>query len=410
MYKLSETSFSFIRDIIAATLGVEMHHLVPPYPNEDTLDYRLSLILKSDFDYHDLFNTNALSEMESGTIYFIHNTLKLNYAIFPLSDISRGEFLMFGPFLYETPNGDFFERILAKNHIGKNDAAALQIFYSTVPVVPEPIMAASAYSIACELYGTFDTSRIMHRNLDSVVVGNSQPDESLQFSMDVLERRYRDENALLTAISHGDYDAAVRHLRHFASFNILPRSNDILRDHKNMLIILNTLMRKATEKGGVHPVYLDRLSGAFAVKIEQTTDSVAAKCLALDMLRRYCQLVQNNSHRGYSLVVQRTLNYINLHLSDELSLASIAGALGFNAAYLSAQFSRECRETLTNYVHTVRLEAACRMLDETDLSVSEIASRIGIEDAAYFSRLFRKKYGVSPQQYRTRALETHLLK
>ncbi len=401
---MSDSFLSFIRDIIAATLGVEMHHLVPPYPNEDLLDYRLSLILKSDFDYHDLFNASALSEMESDTICFVRNTLKLHYVLLPVPDVPRGEFLMFGPFLYETPSGDFLERILAQNHIAKNDAAALQIFYSTVPVVPEPTMAAAAHAVARALYG--HPAHIVYRNLDSVVSVSAQPDESLRFSMEVLEQRYHNENALLTAISHGDYDAAVRHLRHFAGFTLIPRTDNLLREHKNMLIILNTLMRKATEHGGVHPLYLDHLSGAFAVKIEQTADPVSAKCLALDMLRRYCQLVQKNSHRGYSLAVQRTLNYINLHVSDDLSLAAIADALGFNAAYLSAQFSREYGETLTSYVHNLRLQTASQLLDETDLSVCEIAARVGIVDAAYFSRLFRKKYGFSPQHYRTRASET----
>ncbi len=400
---MRDSLLSFIRDIIAAALGVEMHHLVPPYPDESLLDYRLSLILKSDFDYHDLFNAAALSEMEADTICFVHNTLKLHYVLFPMPDAPCGEFLMFGPFLYETPSGDFLDRILAKNHIDKSDAAALQIFYSTVPVVPEPTMTAAAHAVSRVLYD--HPARITYRNLDSVVSVTEQPDESLRFSMELLEQRYRNENALLNAISHGDYDAAVRHLRHFASFTLMPRTDDVLRDHKNMLIVLNTLMRKATEQGGVHPVYLDRLSGAFAVKIEQTADPVSAKCLALDMLRRYCHLVQNNSHRGYSLAVQRTLNYINLHLSDDLSLADIADALGFNAAYLSAQFSREYGETLTNYVHTLRLQTACRLLDETDLSVSEVAARVGIVDAAYFSRLFRKKYGISPHHYRTRASE-----
>lgn len=82
-------------------------------------------------------------------------------------------------------------------------------------------------------------------------------------------------------------------------------------------------------------MYIDQLSGALAVKIERVADTVEANRLGLEMLRRYCRLVRNDAHSGCSQAVQKTLSYISLHLSGELSLRSIAAALGFNATYLS---------------------------------------------------------------------------
>ena len=259
--------------------------------------------------------------------------------------------------------------------------------------------------MACQLYGAHDPARVVHRTLASTVTGRAQPDEAFQFSMELLERRYRDENALLAAVSRGDYDAAVRHLGRFSIKNFTPRTGELLRDVKNMLIVVNTLLRKAAESGGVHPVYIDQLSGALAVKIERVADTMEANRLGLEMLRRYCRLVRNDAHSGCSQAVQKTLSYISLHLSGELSLRSIAAALGFNATYLSAQFSRERGETLTAYIHTLRLQTARRLLDETDLPVAEVAARVGMVDVAYFSRLFKKKYGLSPLRYRARPAE-----
>ncbi|MFQ7002415.1 MAG: helix-turn-helix transcriptional regulator [Ruthenibacterium lactatiformans] len=222
--------------------------------------------------------------------------------------------------------------------------------------------------------------------------------------MELLERRYRDENALLAAVSRGDYDAAVRHLGRFSIKFHAPHRR-AAAGRQNMLIVVNTLLRKAAESGGVHPVYIDQLSGALAVKIERVADTVEANRLGLEMLRRYCRLVRNDAHSGCSQAVQKTLSYISLHLSGELSLRSIAAALGFSATYLSAQFSRERGETLTAYIHTLRLQTARRLLDETDLPVAEVAARVGMVDVAYFSRLFKKKYGLSPLRYRARPAE-----
>ena len=351
---MADVPFAFIRDMMAAALGVEAHLLRPPYKDAQEFDYRLSRILRADFDYKDIFSASAMHGLEEGTVYYVHNTLELNYVFMPVPGPKPRSVLLFGPFLYEAASGPFFERVLAQNRIGKGDAAALRTFYGTVPEVAEPTMAAAAHAVACQLYGAHDPARVVHRTLASTVTGRAQPDEAFQFSMELLERRYRDENALLAAVSR---------------------------------------------------VYIDQLSGALAVKIERVADTVEANRLGLEMLRRYCRLVRNDAHSGCSQAVQKTLSYISLHLSGELSLRSIAAALGFNATYLSAQFSRERGETLTAYIHTLRLQTARRLLDETDLPVADVAARVGMVDVAYFSRLFKKKYGLSPLRYRARPAE-----
>ncbi len=367
---MADVPFAFIRDMMAAALGVEAHLLRPPYKDAQEFDYRLSRILRADFDYKDIFSASAMHGLEEGTVYYVHNTLELNYVFMPVPGPKPRSVLLFGPFLYEAASGPFFERVLAQNRIGKGDAAALRTFYGTVPEVAEPTMAAAAHAVACQLYGAHDPARVVHRTLASTVTGRAQPDEAFQFSME-----------------------------------FTPRTGELLRDVKNMLIVVNTLLRKAAESGGVHPVYIDQLSGALAVKIERVADTVEANRLGLEMLRRYCRLVRNDAHSGCSQAVQKTLSYISLHLSGELSLRSIAAALGFNATYLSAQFSRERGETLTAYIHTLRLQTARRLLDETDLPVADVAARVGMVDVAYFSRLFKKKYGLSPLRYRARPAE-----
>ena len=261
---MADVPFAFIRDMMAAALGVEAHLLRPPYKDAQEFDYRLSRILRADFDYKDIFSASAMHGLEEGTVYYVHNTLELNYVFMPVPGPKPRSVLLFGPFLYEAASGPFFERVLAQNRIGKGDAAALRTFYGTVPEVAEPTMAAAAHAVACQLYGAHDPARVVHRTLASTVTGRAQPDEAFQFSMELLERRYRDENALLAAVSRGDYDAAVRHLGRFSIKNFTPRTGELLRDVKNMLIVVNTLLRKAAESGGVHPVYIDLLSGALA--------------------------------------------------------------------------------------------------------------------------------------------------
>ena len=189
---MADIPFAFIRDMMAAALGVEAHLLRPPYKDAQEFDYRLSRILRADFDYKDIFSASAMHGLEEGTVYYVRNTLELNYTFMPVPGPKPRSVLLFGPFLYEAASGPFFERVLAQNRIGKGDAAALRTFYGTVPEVAEPTMAAAAHAVACQLYGAHDPARVVHRTLASTVTGRAQPDEAFQFSMELLERRYRD--------------------------------------------------------------------------------------------------------------------------------------------------------------------------------------------------------------------------
>jgi transcriptional regulator GlxA family with amidase domain len=54
------------------------------------------------------------------------------------------------------------------------------------------------------------------------------------------------------------------------------------------------------------------------------------------------------------------------------------------------------------YVHALRLEEAKQMLESGDLAIEAIANEVGYEDAAFFSRLFRRKVNLTPAQYRRR--------
>ena len=150
---MADVPFAFIRDMMAAALGVEAHLLRPPYKDAQEFDYRLSRILRADFDYKDIFSASAMRGLEEGTVYYVHNTLELNYVFMPVPGPKPRSVLLFGPFLYEAASGPFFERVLAQNRIGKGDAAALRTFYGTVPEVAEPTMAAAAHAVACQQIG-----------------------------------------------------------------------------------------------------------------------------------------------------------------------------------------------------------------------------------------------------------------
>ena len=81
------------------------------------------------------------------------------------------------------------------------------------------------------------------------------------------------------------------------------------------------------------------------------------------------------------------------------SLLDLARQIGLNDCTLKRGFREVFGTTAFGYLHDYRLEQARQLLLENRLNVSEIACQIGFGSCSYLSKVFRKKYGVSPKQY-----------
>ena len=88
------------------------------------------------------------------------------------------------------------------------------------------------------------------------------------------------------------------------------------------------------------------------------------------------------------------------YTSPDISIAAIAKGSGFSESQVRRMFKAKLRVTPIKYINYLRLEKAKKMLTESNFSVSEIAFATGFEDQFYFSRIFKKQYGISPLSYR----------
>ncbi|MDO4322721.1 MAG: response regulator [Lachnospiraceae bacterium] len=99
--------------------------------------------------------------------------------------------------------------------------------------------------------------------------------------------------------------------------------------------------------------------------------------------------------------------YIHSHLSEPLSLESIAEDLHISASHLSRTFKKVLNESLTEYINKTRIAKAKEYLQTTDTLTYEIAELVGYHDPTYFSSIFKKYTGVSPTEYRQRQNRPH---
>jgi two-component system response regulator YesN len=91
--------------------------------------------------------------------------------------------------------------------------------------------------------------------------------------------------------------------------------------------------------------------------------------------------------------------------SPDLSIEGISREVRLSAAYVCRLFKEAAGQTVHSYITQYRLERARELLSDRKLpKMSEVASRTGFADANYFARVFRKATGLTPSQYRERAL------
>lgn len=99
-------------------------------------------------------------------------------------------------------------------------------------------------------------------------------------------------------------------------------------------------------------------------------------------------------------VLHRVIEYIDTHLSEDLSLTYLADLSGFNSSYLSRLFKQVKKENISDYILHKRMKLAKKMLLETNEKVQDIAVKTGYMSAHSFARVFRKETGLAPKEYR----------
>jgi AraC-like DNA-binding protein len=93
-------------------------------------------------------------------------------------------------------------------------------------------------------------------------------------------------------------------------------------------------------------------------------------------------------------------HYIDQHYKENINLDMLAERVNINKYYMSHAFKREYGVSPINYLIFCRIREGKRLLSETDLSLSQIATVLGFSSSSYFSQSFRNSEGMSPSEYR----------
>jgi len=105
--------------------------------------------------------------------------------------------------------------------------------------------------------------------------------------------------------------------------------------------------------------------------------------------------------------MHKVVEYINSHISENLSIDDICGAVHISKYHFCRQFKKTMGLTVMQYILKTRIVAAKSMLEDEALSVSEISDKCGFCSVSYFCRVFKEDSALTPLQYRKKVSRRH---
>ena len=115
-------------------------------------------------------------------------------------------------------------------------------------------------------------------------------------------------------------------------------------------------------------------------------------------------IIRNQTQDQNALIppakIQKICRYIDTHLTEALTVASVANTFSYHPTYLNTLFHRYVGKSIHDYITQRKISGVSHMLCTTDLSVAEIAQLYHFSDSSHLARVYRKWTGKSPQQER----------
>ena len=177
-------------------------------------------------------------------------------------------------------------------------------------------------------------------------------------------------------------DLITEHVR-FNDFSGFPRRINLFFDSKVSELILE--MVKEFDEGSIYSgSYINGLFSAW-----------------LSLVARHINLGKNGASFRKS-VIDQVIKYIHEHFNEQLSNEDIGKHFHFNPNYLNELMVAQTGVSLRQYIINFRMKKALNLIINSNLSISDIARAIGYNDIHYFSRIFKKKTGYSPEKIRQR--------
>ncbi len=209
----------------------------------------------------------------------------------------------------------------------------------------------------------------------------------------------REEPALLAAIRRGERREA-RHVINRVLTVIYSLGGSQIELLKSMAMELVVMMTRAAVQAGGDPTHILGINYQSLTGLSKVGDSEELATWLCAMLEQVIDGIQSSDRHPNAVQLARALDYMEAHLAEALPRDEVARAAGLSPSRFSHLMRSKLGMPFTELLTRLRVDRACHLLAHTQRDLAQIALECGFGDQSYFSRVFRKRTGRSPSDYR----------
>ena len=239
------------------------------------------------------------------------------------------------------------------------------------------------------------TQQLMFELAEIIREGSREPEDVTGFDVIAAERE------VAYFIRKGNVEALMQ--VDVPSIGFVDPKKSFVRYAKNALLSLNTVCLHAAIDGGLSLRVAFGMGNSLLRRIEGLTnkDELLEMAEARIIPLVYCTLVRELAQPAITdKDIVKALRYIHEHHNEKVTVGQVAEHVGLSPEHLSAKFKKLVGQTVNGYIVDRRIEEAKALLRFSSYSISEIAGQLCFSSQSYFQTVFKKKTGVTPQQYR----------
>lgn len=380
-----------------------------------TTNIPVSLMKNTEPVYSSISDMAALPLVHSGLIApiernpdFCRYSPDIEYGRIYIEGTDYSVFL--GPIFGVPVNEEITRSYMRENAISLEHREAVAEFLSTIPQISHlqfarhlSVVHMALNGKAMDLEEFYDTT-----NTPLYTQREQQHIKQLMENQENLSRHntYAFEQELYRHIQTGD----VKKLKEFLASSGYDKSerklaSTPLRQAKNLFILtISKIGIMGAIPGGVDIEKTYQLVEMYIQECEQlqTIDSINA--LTYAMVIDFCEKAgETRIPDGLSSEVYDCMNYIRSHVNEPINIEDVARQIHRSSSYVAKRFKEELGVNVGAYITRCKLEEAKSLLRVSTLSLSEISNYLCFSTQSYFQNLFKKKFGVTPTQYRKEA-------
>lgn len=209
------------------------------------------------------------------------------------------------------------------------------------------------------------------------------------------------ETGVCAAIETGDGELLNRRLLVPSQGKVGRMSANPLQQQKYSFVIFATLITRAAIRGGLSDEVAFSLSDIYCQRADVQTEISALEQLTYAMAVDFCTRVAEARQQSIqSPSVRACVDYISEHLHEELRLDELSRHCGLCTRSLSLKFKAELGMGIPEYIHREKLREAKYLLEHTKYTLTQITTFLNYPTQSYFTQIFKKYEGCTPQQFR----------